>query len=528
MLWKGFLGVREESHARKEKTFGRIGPPRFCGVTGVSHVKNVPKVNRSVGCVSDSVLRLCLDSFQRQRGNDMETFSWFDSLRALTAPCLDCLNSSKNERNDLEDLLADSGSASATTADAETLSLHSNPGSPRQKRARFTKHIRLFGWDLFGRRQPIRLPDDDEEDEEEDGEGDGGGDGDGGGQEQVEQRRKKKRRSNRGGHRRPSTVTISSSTLDSDAAPLDSAAIVSHATNYAEEEAKRAERRERRRQHREMKRAAELALEQAGTLADGDEFEGFQGSGNGNGSRHMGLASSPPPLGRDDGTRTTRKAQELRYTPNEEGDDDDDDDDDGDFGADAYTRRTSGSSDSGRGSDSRSRTSTTTSVSGQQPTAYSHPHSGHSIQPYNHHYISQQPPAHTAATTDAPLLSVRRTKNKSSRSSASKSSSSSASSSKRSRLSPSAPLSTSLGSPVASAAPLPTTTTTTTTITPPTALPRTAPQETFEGFTSKGPRLQTVGIEHQSSSGFPSPGIGGPRHNGKRDMGAFLANRGDA
>jgi hypothetical protein len=253
-----------------------------------------------------------------------------------------------------------------------------------------------------------------------------------------------------------------------------------------------------------MKRSAALALEQATVLADGGEFEGFQGSGSG--IRHPGLASSPPPLGRDGGT-----AHKLRYTPNKD-DDDDDDDDEGDFGADAYTRRTSGSSESGRGSDSRSRTSATTSVSGQQPTAYPHPHSGHSIQPYNHHYISQQPPA------DGPLLPVRRSKNKSSRSSASKSSSSSASSTKRSRSSPSAPLSPSLASPVASAAPLPTTTNTNTTITP-AAPPRTAPQET-----SSGPKLQTVGVERQSS-GFPSPGIGGPR-NGKRDMGAFLANRG--
>jgi hypothetical protein len=141
--------------------------------------------------------------------------------------------SSKSDRNDLEDLLADSGSA--TTADAETLSLHSNSGPPRRKRARFTKHIRLFGWDLFGRRQPIRLPDDDEE------EGGVGGGGEGGREEPVEQR-KKKRRSRRGGHRRPSPVTISSSTLDSDAAPLDSAAIAPHVTNYAEEEAKRAGR----------------------------------------------------------------------------------------------------------------------------------------------------------------------------------------------------------------------------------------------------------------------------------------------
>ncbi len=439
----------------------------------------------------------------------METFSWSDSLRALAAPCFDCLRFSKTERNDLEDLLADSGSASATTADAETHSLHSNPSSlPRRKRTRFTKHIRLFGWDLFGRRQPIRLPDDDEDEEENGGRGDEDGDSDGRGQERVGRNRTKKRRSHRGTHRRPPPVAISSSTLDSDAAPLDSAAIVSHATNYAEEEAKRAERRERRRQRKGMKRAAVLALEQAAMLEDGNDFEGFQGSGSGN----MGLASSSLSSGRD-GTRTAR---ELRYIPDEE-----EDEDEGDFGADAYVRRTSGSSDSGRGSDSRSRTSTTTSQSGQQPTGYSHPRLGHPTQPYNHHYISQQPPAQPAATTDAHLLPVRRTKNKSSRSSASKSSSSSASSTKRTRSSHSASLSPSLASPVASAAPLPTTSTT-----PSTALPRTAPQETFEGFTNKGPRLQTAGIERQSS-GFPSPGIGGPR-NGKRDMGAFLANRGDA
>jgi hypothetical protein len=117
-------------------------------------------------------------------------------------------------------------------------------------------------------------------------------------------------------------------------------------------------------------------------------------------------------------------------------------------------------------------------------------------------------------------------KSKSSRSSASKSSSSSTSSTKRSRSSPSAPLSPSLSSPVAPDAPHSPTTTTSTT--PTTALSRTVPQETFEGFTNGGrPKLQTVGIERPSSSGFPSPGIGGPR-NVKRDLGAFLANRGDA
>ena len=42
--------------------------------------------------------------------NDMEMFSWPDSLRALTGPCLDFLRPSKNKRDDLEDPFADSGS----------------------------------------------------------------------------------------------------------------------------------------------------------------------------------------------------------------------------------------------------------------------------------------------------------------------------------------------------------------------------------------------------------------------------------
>ncbi|KAH9047128.1 hypothetical protein EDB84DRAFT_1462880 [Lactarius hengduanensis] len=386
----------------------------------------------------------------------MESFSWSDSLRALAAPCLSCLRAPKTERNDLEDLLADSASGTTTDRDAETLSLHSNPGAPRRKRTRFTRSIRLFGWNLFGR-PPIRLPDDSDDDEEE-GREQGQGSG-----------------SSRKSRRRPPPPTLSSSTLDSDAAPLDSAAIESHATKRAEEEAARAERRARRRERKERKSAAlALALEHAAVLDGNAEFEGFPGSG---GRR--------PPRGSEGDYR--------------DDDDDDDDDDEGDFGAGAYARRTRGGSDSGRGSDSRSRTSTSLS-SGPQ----------HQGQPYNHHYISQQPSAHPAVPPPAvpPLHTQRGKKGKSSRSSASKTSSSS----RRSRSSPSASQSPSLASPVATqfldaAAPA----------------PRTVQE--FEGFPSDL-GLHTAGIE-RLSSGFPSPGIGG-RRNGKRDMGAFLANRGDA
>ncbi|KAI0302822.1 hypothetical protein B0F90DRAFT_170641 [Multifurca ochricompacta] len=432
----------------------------------------------------------------------METFSWSDTLRALIAPCLACLKSSQSERNDLEDLLADSGSG--TTADAETLSLHSNPGTaPRRRRTRFGKSIQLFGWSLFGR-PAIRLPDDDEEEEDERTAAEENG--------QQEQTRRKSNNQHRHQHR-PAHPTISSSTLDSDAAPLDSAAIVSHATKHAEEEAARAARRARRRERKEMKRAAlALALEHAATLeGGGGNFEGFPGSGGG-GRR----APLPSPFGRSLDIGAPHRMGGNGDAMEVNGDDDYDDDE-GDFGAGAYVRRAPGSSDSGgRGSDSRSRTSTSLSLSSSgQKLVQS------SVQSYNHHYISQQQqyqqqqPTPTTALP-LPLPSSKPKKNKlSSRSSGSKTTSSSSKRSVRSSLS--APQSPSLASPVVVQFPE---------ATVPEARPLVAEQE-FEGFPSDL-GLHTVSIE-RLSSGFPSPGIGGPR-NGKRerDLGAFLANRGDS
>ena len=428
---------------RKKEDVGRLADQVLpLHVKGSANHVLIPEFSELTAALLDS-------SSPRQRGSNMESFSWSDSLRALAAPCLSCLRNSKSERNDLEDLLVDSGSG---ITDAETLSLHSNPGSPRRKRARFTRSIRLFGWDLFGR-PPIHLPDDEEDDENLGAEGSRAG-------------------ASKKSRRRPPPPTISSSTLDSDAAPLDSAAIETHATKRAEEEAARAERRARRRERKEKKRAAALALalEHAAVLDGNAEFEGFPGSGG--------------PL-----SPFVRGSEDYR-----DGDDkdDDEDDDEGDFGGGAYTRRTRGGSDSGRGSDSRSRTSTSLSSTGPQP--------------YNHHYISQQP---SAAPPPATLPAQRSKKGKSSRSSASKTSSSS----RRSHSSPSASLSPSLASPVA------TQFSDTASAPPPPAARR------FEGFPNDL-GLQTAGIE-RLSSGFPSPGFGGPR-NGKRDMGAFLANRGDA
>ncbi|KAI9061569.1 hypothetical protein FKP32DRAFT_1604773 [Trametes sanguinea] len=192
-------------------------------------------------------------------------FSWSDSCRAALS-CLPCLKSSdepsdseydnqnanrhlngalahviipppRARPDELEGLLADASD------DAETLSLHSNIGDrsrrgrkskQRRRRDGGPKHIRVFGFDLFGRPPAIQLP---ESDEEEAGEG-------------------------RAARRRPRT--ISTDTLDSDAAPLDVSAIqelsaARHAEALArEDEERRAkeERRRRRREKRELKRAA--------------------------------------------------------------------------------------------------------------------------------------------------------------------------------------------------------------------------------------------------------------------------------
>lgn len=197
-------------------------------------------------------------------------FSFSDSLQAAVSSCLCCFQSSDPERDpaqdndssrnalistmppprarpdELEGLLADSDSA-----DAETLSLHSNLGDERRrrKRRRPRKGIKLFGFDLFGR-PPIHLPESDDEDY---------------------------------GHGRR-TRTISSSTLDSDAAPLDasvldeaSVARLAAATAAAEEEQRRAkeERRRLRRERKELKRMALAMAMGMHASADQGEFEGF-------------------------------------------------------------------------------------------------------------------------------------------------------------------------------------------------------------------------------------------------------------
>ncbi|KAG6818794.1 hypothetical protein H0H93_001591, partial [Arthromyces matolae] len=232
--------------------------------------------------------------------------------------------------DELQGLLADTHS----DAEAERMSLHSNPGLRRKrtKRKKKDKKITFWGYDLFGHKPPpIQLPESDDE------YGNGHGHG------------------NRGIG--PTTPTRTSSlTFDSDAAPLDSSAIVAAAFRAGEREAdnpddafaegeeerrrEKAERREKRRQRKELKRVAKaIALAEA---EHGESFEGFPGSGNGP---------------REEFGPFVRGSQ-REY--------EEDGDEDADFDGGLYNRTTHTVASSSRsGSDSRSRTSASRSQQSQ-------------------------------------------------------------------------------------------------------------------------------------------------------------------
>lgn len=281
--------------------------------------------------------------------NTMAEFSWSDSVKAAFAPCLSCLSpacrsrhndqrpSQDSSRPDLDRLLQDVD----TDTEAETLSLHSNIGASRrkrkQKRGRF-KTITLFGYNLFGK-PSIRLEGDDD--------------------------LTAAIVSPAGGRGSSNTVkkSISTSTLDSDAAPLDPSTIAQLSaaqplsSGSSEEELRRKE--ERRRRRRERKERKEALVREIG-LSD-SEFEGFPGSGPG----------IPPP---------SSDQQFVLVSPLSPGEELAED---ADFGAEAYnTRRHPGSTRSD--SDSRSRTSA--SASNRDSSHYGL-------------YYSQQPAPITAPTT---------------------------------------------------------------------------------------------------------------------------------
>lgn len=147
---------------------------------------------------------------------------------------------------------------------AETPSLHLNPGRGRRrggkrksKMGASGKHrrITLFGFDLFGR-PPIQLPDDDADADVA----------------------PLFRRHSSG----TPTTTLTTQTFDSDAAPLDISTIqsisVSKASEAAEAELKRLKEKEERRQRRKARKEMKRLVE-AGVVGNGEEFEGFQESG---------------------------------------------------------------------------------------------------------------------------------------------------------------------------------------------------------------------------------------------------------
>ncbi|KAG6895957.1 hypothetical protein C0992_011315 [Termitomyces sp. T32_za158] len=266
------------------------------------------------------------------------TFSWSDTFQIAFSTCLPCLAKPQNlpsststdsldnpavahripraRADELQGLLADSDT------EAERMSLHSNPGRKKKRTKRKKdKRITLFGYDLFGHAPPpIQLPETDDED---------------GNQLGV-----------------PIAVTrSSSSTFDSDAAPLDSTTIASISASAAAlrvreemeeaERRERAERKERRRQRKELKR-----IRKALALAEqGEDFEGFQGSGSGLHAEGYG------------------PFVHARAVENDE-----DLDEDVDLDGGVYARR--GNTGNGSGSDSRSRTSGSRSQvsQGDQPS----------------------------------------------------------------------------------------------------------------------------------------------------------------
>jgi len=279
-------------------------------------------------------------------------------------------------RPDLDRLLQDVD----TDTEAETLSLHSNIGDSRRKRKKkrgTSKSITLFGFNLFGK-PPIRLEGDDD-----------------------------LTTSPAAGRKSSNTVkkSISTSTLDSDAAPLDPSTIAqlsaaqSPSPGPSEEEVRgKEERRRRRRERKDAKEALARAMGQSDA-----EFEGFPGSG-------PGIPAPPSPRG---------FVLVSPTSPNE------DLAEDPDFDAQAYnTRRHPGTTRSE--SDSRSRTSASLS----NPDFPSH---------YNHHSSQQPAPIPAPSIQRQSSLDTPRKKRKSSRPKGSSSSKTSQSPPLRSPVEPTFP-----------------------------------------------------------------------------------------
>ncbi|EIW75598.1 hypothetical protein CONPUDRAFT_147181 [Coniophora puteana RWD-64-598 SS2] len=364
------------------------------------------------------------NSFSTTTDALMDNFSWSDSVRAAIAPCLPCFSATSNSpsngegsgtpstntsRTDLAHLLADP--TSDVDSDGEALSLHSANPSSRRRRRRSKKQkkapkfsLTLFGY-TFGR-QPIYLSDDDDD--------------------LVPSGR-------------PVVVsaTASSSTLDSDAAPLDAAAIqrltspqpqktqeqVEEERRMAEEEEERvrakAERKARRKERKERERDAALQALGGGPqeLEQGaGEFEGFQ---EGTVPYPEDTSYYEPPSANLSHDRQTFVHQQQLGAANaalDEGSGSDD----ADLGGELYTRKKRSSVAAWGGSDSNSNSRTSASGGSSNPRRMSLPASApftlnlhpHSQQQAPQRLLSAGPPSASAypSTTMPTLTSSTPTK----------------------------------------------------------------------------------------------------------------------
>ncbi|KAF8555599.1 hypothetical protein OG21DRAFT_1507478 [Imleria badia] len=351
----------------------------------------------------------------------MDSFSYTDNVRAAFASCLPCFSPSHSESpsdplsnaviatpsqprstsrpstssNDLEHLLHDS--------DSDGISLHSNLGAGAHRRTRHRRtrpkfSITLFGYTLFGR-PPIYLSDE----EEDDPHGIGGG---------------------RARARARALLTNSSSTLDSDAAPLDASTIerLTSPDHYAalaaqreserrslaeEEEARRKAERRARRQERKARERAFMALSGAPPHPDVDSFEGFVGSG---------MVPAPFPFhqtvevvpSHSDPIGLGRGGDFDSSNASHSGDADD-----ADLGGELYARKKKPSGAlSGSGSDSRSRTSASFSAGDASYIQNAPTHITHQTIPYPHtemHLpapVRKQPKPHRASKRTSTKSSV--------------------------------------------------------------------------------------------------------------------------
>jgi len=482
-------------------------------------------------------------------------FLWTDTVQIALGSCLPCIvgqtktsattpeedhrtvNRIPRARPDeLQGLLAD------TDTEAETMSLHTNPGERNRKRTKKKKKsqgaapartITLFGYDLFGRAAPppIQLPED--------------------GQDAFygpsEGSRRRRSDSAAGAIQTPSVMTVpSTSTFDSDAAPLDAdtiaafsstgaaaalveAAAQAEAVRLAEKE----ERRKKRKERKEMKRLAEAMAARGGSLnsLEDDAFEGFQGSGGEPVSgaayprmpnpsfyshRHRGSESGS---GFSGSTSARTSATPVMSPPPSTGVVAvalDDDDDEADLDGAMYSRknrpRALGKS---QGSDSRSRTSASVSERGPPLSRHqSEASGGFPPDPRNvmQHFQAQiQSEATRVAAQNGPLSPPTPKRTKKSKSSTSGSHTTRSHSSTGSISQP-----PSLPSPLSPSFPQ-------NQFVSPTTVEQGLGFFDPEDFDRSG---QVVTVRPESS-GFPSVGLGGRSRafSKARDIGAFLATR---